>query len=244
MRTTILLGLTLFLGFAVVFAPAGLTRIVFDQIDTAALTGPTGTIWHGQGQILLQERPLGKLGWTIRPGSLLQGALSYDLVLTGSKTSGAAPVELTGSVDVQFNGTLTMDLSGQVAAEFINRYLATYDMTISGDLTLTNAQLSLADGLPTGADGQVNWSGGSVAYILSGRARASILPPLVAYLGKGATATVFAQGGQTPLIRAELLNNGFAKVGITKLLTKLLDNPWPGSDPDHEIVLEVEEQVF
>ena len=71
-----------------------------------------------------------------------------------------------------------------------------------------------------------------------------MLPPLVAYLGEGAEATVFAQNGQTPLIKAELQDNGFAKVGITRLLTKMLDNPWPGSEPDHAVVLEVEEQVF
>ena len=91
---------------------------------------------------------------------------------------------------------------------------------------------------------QVTWSGGQVRYILSGRSSTSILPPLVAYLGEGAEATVFAQNGQTPLIKAELLDNGFAKVGITRLLTKMLDNPWPGSEPDHAVVLEVEEQVF
>ena len=84
-------------------------------------------------------------------------------------------------------------------------------------------------------------------YALSGRTTTASLPALVAYLDEDAirpVATVFTQSGQTPLIKAELLENGYAKVGITKLLTKMLNNPWPGSDPDHAIVLEVEEQVL
>lgn len=67
---------------------------------------------------------------------------------------------------------------------------------------------------------------------------------MTAVLGPGAEAVVFAAGGQTPLLQAQLQDDGFAKVGVTKLLTKMLNRPWPGSDADHEVVLEVEEQVF
>jgi hypothetical protein len=109
---------------------------------------------------------------------------------------------------------------------------------------LDQAALILRGGVPRSAAGEISWSGGTVRYTLSGQSSSSTLPPLIAYLGDGVEAVVFAQNAQTPLIKAELLDNGFAKIGITKLLTKILDNPWPGSDPDHAVVLEVEEQVF
>jgi hypothetical protein len=246
MRRTILLGILLFLGFAVAFMPAGLVRIAFDQIPGATLTHPAGTIWHGQGQILLYETPLGTLAWDLHPATLLSGALSYDLVLqdTGEGTRGGAGHHIAGSAQVGFNRSFALQASGRVSAELVNRFLAPYDMIISGDLNLTDAVLTGSEGRPETANGQVTWGGGQVRYILSGRSLASNLPPLVAYLGDGPEATVFAQDGQTPLIKAELLDNGFAKIGITRLLTKMLDNPWPGSAPDHVVVLEVEEQVF
>jgi len=49
---------------------------------------------------------------------------------------------------------------------------------------------------------------------------------------------------QTPLLRAEILPTGFARIGVTQLFTELAGNPWPGSHQDHEVVLEVEEQLF
>ena len=54
----------------------------------------------------------------------------------------------------------------------------------------------------------------------------------------------FADGVSTSLLHAELKPDGFAKISVTKYLTKLAGNPWPGGDPDHVVVLEVEEQVF
>ena len=244
MRRTILFGLLLFLGFAVLFAPAGLVRLVFEQIEGASLTHPAGTIWNGRGQIRLHDKPLGRLEWNLHPTTILQGTLSYEFTLFGTATPGGTLAQLAGTANVGFNRSLAMKMSGSVSAEFVNRYLAPYDMMISGNLNLTNAEFTLNLGVPQSAAGQVTWSGGPVRYILSGRSFSGNLPPLVAYLGKGPEATVFAQNGEIPLIKAELLDNGFAKVGITKLLTKILGQPWPGSQPDHAVVLEVEEQVF
>jgi hypothetical protein len=105
----------------------------------------------------------------------------------------------------------------------------------------TGAAPSLA---PGEASGTASWSGGYVRYRLSGQSYSGDLPPLEAALGDGLEAYVYPVQEQTPLIRAQLLSNGFAKIGITRLLTRLLNNPWPGSDADHEVVLEVEEQLY
>jgi hypothetical protein len=238
MRRTILWGVLLFLGFSVAFAPAGLMRVAFNQINGVTLTDPTGTIWHGRGQILLQEQPLGALDWDLRPSKVLSGELSFDFDLVDPGHT------ITGLASLGIGRTFAVRVSGTVSADLVNRFLAPYDISISGGLSLTGAGLTLAGGAPVCASGNIMWSGGPVRYTLSGRTLTRELPPLVAYLGDGAEATVFEQNGQTPLIRAELMENGFVKIGITKLLTKLLDNPWPGANPDHMVVLEVEEQIF
>ena len=48
----------------------------------------------------------------------------------------------------------------------------------------------------------------------------------------------------TDEISAALKTDGFARIGLTKLLTTLLGNPYPGNHADAAVVLEVEEQVF
>ena len=45
------------------------------------------------------------------------------------------------------------------------------------------------------------------------------------------------------LITGRLTPSGSAAIGITRGFTKLAGQPWPGSDPDHTVVLEVEEQL-
>ena len=67
---------------------------------------------------------------------------------------------------------------------------------------------------------------------------------MTADLGPGPVAVAYATGESTPLLQAALTGNGFARIGVTKYLTRLLGQPWPGGDPDHAVVLEVEEQVF
>ena len=58
------------------------------------------------------------------------------------------------------------------------------------------------------------------------------------------TADIYAQGEPIRLMQAQITPDGFIKIGISKMFTKVLNRPWPGSDPDHAIVLEVEEQLL
>ncbi len=240
MRNTIIFGSLLFLLFAVVFAPAGLMRTAFNQIPGATLTEPTGTLWEGSGRIFMNEQGLGTLAWDFSPAKLFAGSLSFDFTITGPEH------DLDGEITIS-SSAAALHVSGKIAAPMVNDWLAPYDIAISGTVTLDAVELGIVDGALEQAGGSVHWSGGLVRYTLSGRTSSATLPPLVAFLEEGfagPSATVFTQPGQTPLIRAQLLKNGYAKIGITKLLTKLLNNPWPGSDPDHAIVLEVEEQVL
>jgi hypothetical protein len=237
MRRTLVVGILLFLAFAVVFAPAGLLRPVLERTDQVALLQPSGTLWSGQGRLLAAGRPLGTISWRFAPVTILQGSLGYHVRLASSE------IDVYGSVSAS-PSTASANADGRVEAAFVNQWLAAYDMALSGEFQLEDVTLGLADGLLQRTGGTVTWSGGPVRYVLSGRASAADLPPLVGYLGEGPEAVVFAQGGQTPLLRIELAADGFVKVGVTKLLTRMLNAPWPGSDPDHAVVLEVEQQLF
>jgi len=239
MIRTLLIGTALFLIFAVVFAPASLIRRALPADAGVELLTPTGTLWNGAADLYLGGRPAGRLQWNFEAVTILQGMPGYHVQLTGPEH------DLSGSVAAG-TGAATARFDGQATAAFANRWLAPYDIAIDGALSMTGVNLHLPYEAPvTGrAGGSVRWDGGPVRYRLGGRSHAGALPPLVAYLGEGLEAVVYADGGQTPLLRAKILPTGFTRIGVTQLFTELAGNPWPGSHPDHEVVLEVEERLF
>lgn len=237
MRKAVAIGVVVFLVVLVARAPAGLLRTALESTGRATLLDVSGTLWSGAGQLLIERQPWGSVTWDLQPVTLLQGRLRYHVKLSGSNH------QLDGDVDVMPESSRLI-LSGDVASSAVNPWLRPYDITLSGTFSLANATLSLHGGVPSAADGEITWTGGPVTYRLSGTTSTGNLPEMTALLGPGPEAVVFPTGGQTPLLQMSLQKNGFAKVGVTKLLTKLLNSPWPGADPDHAVVLEVEEQVF
>jgi hypothetical protein len=245
-KSTIALGLLLFVIFSISFAPATLLQAVLPADAGAKLLAPVGTVWNGDADLLLGGAPAGTVRWRFRPGTLMQGRMGYDLGLAG------ADHDLTGGLALGATAA-TVDLDGRTSAAFMNQWLAPYDIALSGDFALHGISLHIPynlrvpDGPPTtvgAASGSLSWAGGALQYRLAGQIHAGSLPPLVAHLGDALEAVVYEDGGHTPLLRAEVLNNGFVRIGMTKLLTRLVGNPWPGSHAEHEVVLEVEELLF
>lgn len=254
MRKYLLIGGILFGLFVVAFAPAGLLRPLLEPIPGVALLSPEGTLWRGAGELYLAELPAGTVRWRFRPVTILRGSLGYRLQLTGADHDLQADVAVSPS-------RLRLLTDGRLDASYLNQWLGPYDIGLVGEIRLNQVAVDLplratepeaAPGVPVAApglapgeaSGTASWSGGNVRYRLSGQPYNGDLPALEASLGEGLEAYVYPKQGQTPLIRAQLLDNGFVKIGITRLLTRLLDNPWPGSDADHEVVLEVEEQLY
>jgi hypothetical protein len=252
MKSTIAVGLLLFVAFSIGFAPASLVQVLLPAHSGAELLAPAGTVWNGEADLFLGGAPAGNVHWRFRPGALTQGALGYDLTL------GSAEHDVIGAL-LLGTGAASVELDGRASAVLANRWLAAYDITLAGDFALHGIHLHIPYNLrapapPTvgaagaaavgEAAGSLAWTGGPIQYRLAGQAFAASLPPLVAHLGDALEAVVYQEGGQTPLLRAELLDNGFARIGMTKLLTMLVGNPWPGSHAEHDVVLEVEELLF
>jgi hypothetical protein len=248
MGRIILVLVLLIAGFAIVYAPAGLLRHVLPQDSSAVLTGHSGTLWNGNANLLVDGQGAGQLAWELAPVTILRGALGYHLQLTGPQQALAAELALRP-------GGLEVTVNGAVDAAWFDRWIARYDIRLGGKFAFESVRIETAYGpgndenstepAPGSADGRLTWTGGPVHYQLSGRQYDGLLPPLEARFGKGLSAVVYPSTGEpTLLLRAELLANGFMRIGMTRLLTRLLNNPWPGGDADHEVVLEVEEQVL
>lgn len=237
MRKSLLFGALVFVVVVISQAPATLLRSMVERSGQATLLAPNGTLWQGSGDLLIAGTAVGRVFWDLQGVTILQGKLSYHVTLESPEQN------LTGTL-LLFPATGIEAISGSIEAAAVNRWLAPYNINLSGSFDLENVSLLFASGRPHSADGEVHWQGGAVDYRLANENSTGILPAMTAILGPSAEAAVFEQGGQTPLLKAELQANGFARIGVTKLLTKILNRPWPGSDADHEVVLEVEEQVF
>jgi hypothetical protein len=237
MRSKVVIGLLVFLLILISQAPVGIVRWMLDTTGRASLIGASGTLWRGEGELLVQQRSVGFVTWDLQAVTLLQGKLGYHVTVTGTGQ------DLEGLIQAGFSGVL-LKFDGNVNYVALNPWLAPYNIVLSGDFALANVTARVHDGYPEETGGEVTWTGGPVTYQLAGNISTSRLPEMLALLGPGPEATVYPAGGQTPLLQAAIQRNGFAKVGVTKLLTKMLNTPWPGADPDHAVVLEVEEQVF
>ncbi len=237
MRSALLIGGLIFVGLIVLRIPASVVQNFIPSDADVALLTPEGTLWSGSGDLLVTGNSTGRLTWTIRPVTFLQGRIGYDLQLAG------AGADLDARVTMGVSST-DVDVIGSVSGLFVNRWLAPYHIELSGNFELETVNVTLEGRIPVAANGRLTWTGGPLRYRLSGNVHDSVLPPMMADLGPGPVAVAYAAGESTPLLHAALKSDGFARFGVTKYLTRTLGQPWPGGDPDHAVVLEVEEQVF
>lgn len=237
MRSKILVGGTIFLVLIVSQAPVGILQMLIPENASVNLINTNGTLWAGQGQLLIDRQPIGTIRWDLQGVTLLQGKVSYAIWAEDRDQNLTAELTLLPDAGIS-------SADGTIEASAVNRWLVPYNMELSGQFSLEDVSLLIENGRPTQAGGEVHWGGGPVTYTLAGETSTGLLPEMTAVLGPRAAAVVYASSGQTPLLHAELQENGFARIGVTKLLTKMLNRPWPGTDADHAVVLEVEEQVF
>ena len=242
MKKYIFIGTLVFLCVAIALAPARLIARGLEGVEDVELLETRGTVWQGDSRLLVQGRDMGALSWRFDASSLLRLTPGHLWALQHP----AGPLDGHASVDLAQAHVI---VRGTLGAEAVNPWLQPYDISLTGNFTLTDVSIDLDhdSGRVRRVAGSVDWQGGRVGYTLGGLLKSTSLPPLQALLHTPETipmATVRATGETTPLMIAQLGDSGFVKVGITKLLTDMLGNPWAGNAADDAIVLEVEEQFF
>jgi hypothetical protein len=242
-RTTrlVLIGITTFIVCLAAFAPASLVRYLLRDAAPLTLAGEAGSIWRGSGNLAFGGTPLGRITWSFAPSTLLSGRLGFDFDIDDVR------LQLSGRATAS-PSTARAEVAGSIDMSMLSATLARYDIQIPGTLTVEHLDIAAAYGarLPQ-LHGNVKWSGGKVAYRLSGRNHRIELPPLVGFLDSATgepEMTVYQIDAKMPLLLARVTQDGLATIGITKQFTKLLGEPWPGGEPDHAVVLEVGEKLF
>lgn len=242
-RTTrlILIGVGTFVLCAIVFAPASLVRFVIPNGGLLTIAAPTGTLWRGSGDLGVAGSPIGAINWSFAPAALLGANLGYDLSVRGEH------VDLSGRASAGFTAARA-ELGGTFDTALLADLLTRYDIRLPGSIAVESLDVSGAyRGRLPQARGELKWSGGAVDYALSGREHHVTLPPLVGFLDSSSgqpEISVYQVNDKMPLLLARITQDGLATVGITKQFTKMLGDPWPGSEPDHAVVLEVGEKLF
>ena len=238
-RGLLLLGILAFLGFCAAFAPARLLAPLAERIDGVALTRTAGTVWSGSGRLIFNGQGRGHFSWSFQPATLLRLFPGIGWALS------AEHMNLAGTMNLA-PGRAALSISGTVDNGAVNPWLAAYELSMAGQFEVRDLHLHLTDNRPDDAGGTISWSGGRLRYVLSQRSQVAELPPLEARLSfsDGPEATVVAAGDATPLLEARLLDSGFARIGVTMLLTRMLGQPWPGGGPDDKVVLAVEEKIL
>ena len=216
------------------------------------LLGPSGTLWNGSGALLVNRQPIGNLSWQVQPGRLLslEAAVDWQLDGDGFAAEGTAAAR-NQSYDLR-------NLRGTVSQALLRKFLGRYDIAPSGALTvdsldITDLQLNERMNWPAQvtAAGTLKWTGGPVRYRLAGQTYDIDLPPMLGTISSSESGphpgwpellVTDANEGDL-LITGRLTPTGSAAIGITRGFTRLAGQPWPGSEPDHAVVLEVEEQL-
>jgi len=271
-RTYYLLGGLAFIATLIAFAPASLLGRALSKTSDIALYRNQGSLWVGHGQLDYRNQPLGELSWRFEPSSLLHLNVGFHLELnapahhfSGSLIRSLKSTELLGDAVIRQASMDQILRAYDISApgEILVKNLQLKFPDASGDSDTTDESASTEDRsgpavrLPW-ITGEVHWSGGLVRYRLSGHDFQKQLPPIVGYietdngipemttyLDTAQASDPVSSGTQdTPLILARLDNQGWLTLGITRAFTELAGQPWPGSEPSHAVVLEVQEKVF
>ena len=232
-----LIGLVAAVIFVAILLPARALTIATDRIDDVTLLGISGTLWHGEADVVYRGIEAGRLAWSVDWPALSQLRLGARWQLERGGHS------LAGRAERGFDSA-ALTVAGSVAAADANALLDNYDIHTSGTLVVDHLSVYV-DGGALALAGQLRWSGGRTNYRLAGQNYDVELPPMIASLATQQGEAVLdarLEENNVPLLKGRL-RDGWVEVGITKRFTQLAGMPWPGNAADHAVVLTVEREL-
>lgn len=234
-----LLGIAALLLLGVVLMPARAIKLATDRVDGLVLATAEGRLFSGEADLAYRGQDLGRLSWSLRPGTLLDLQLGTDwrIAHRDYTVSGTA----AAGVD-----TTEVAATGIINALAVNRFLSQYHISLDGMFEVDDVRVRVDAG-EVATEGRLRWSGGRAVYRLSGETHDVQLPGMV-----GTLASVADQPGlevvtaedSLALLNIRLDAEGWAHIGVTARLTSLAGNPWRDGDNEDAIVVTVSERLF
>lgn len=238
------LGLSAFLAFAIIFAPASAVwMLIGDRVERILpqlrVFSIDGTVWSGSSDFQYQQFPVSYLKWNLDPLSVFDGSADMDLTLTGE----GLQMQAHGSIN-----TRQMEIqqfTGFIHSDYLNVVSQQYGLTFSGQLNIVRLFLTFDYRWVTEASGEFNWDGGRVLFQSAAQVQILDLPSLSGMLySRDPQLHLDVQYEQAPVLDVTLKPTGWATVNLRTRLFQIGGIPWPaGPDPD-ATALRVEERIF
>src|SRR5690606_20317737 len=153
-----IVALLALLAFA--FLPA---RIALDfvggRLGPVELGEVSGSLWRGQANpASINGAPIGALGWTLHPLSLLGARVDADLRLQGDAYNGEAPVSVARDRSVRVR-----DLALTMPAQRLQPALDIPALVLRGEVRIEVDSAEVKGGFPTEVLGRAIWKNAAVA---------------------------------------------------------------------------------
>jgi len=237
----VLLGVFVLCAVVVLLAPARAVTLATDQVVGLSTSAESGRLWKGEANVAFRGTPLGRLRWSLRFADLARGRMAVAWRLAHDEYT------LSGSAS-QGIGETTFAASGTVDATALNRFLTIHHIYLEGEFEVDGLMVEFGAGpVPTTVQGALHWTGGRTTYRLSGQVYEAVLPPMTATAGSAPgppAIKVVTKADGSRILTVRLDDAGWAHIAVTKRLTTLAANPWPGAEDEDAVVVTVAERLF
>ncbi len=247
MKRNLFIGVLAIAVMLVTLAPANLLRIAVTQIAGVDLVKPQGTVWHGNGVLIVNPGLSANLSWQVA------WQISESLTPTVRWQLSNDELSLRGSVALGLNAQ-KVAIEGNFSGLSLEPALARYDISIPGTFQVTPTLVLISESdaateFELVTDSKLFWSGGTIRYVQSNGLEQAYVPALTATIksAQGSLPTVFiglTENSTGPLLTLTPELNGYVNIVVTRGFIELVGRTWTGSAKYNDVVLEVKRKVF
>jgi len=151
----LLLGLVIFVGAIIYYAPASIIENFLPSNISAA--GLSGTLLNGNVQnIVINKIGFQNTKWSTNPLGLLTGKVQANVSIDSNNIAGTFETTYAGS----YVHTKDIDLNGKLS--LLSPYFERYGLTINGQFDAKFDKIHIKNGVPHNADGILKTSNTSI----------------------------------------------------------------------------------
>ena len=247
MKRNIFVGALVVAVMLTALAPANLMRITITQVAGVDLVKPQGTVWRGNGILIVNPGLSANLSWQVswQISESLTPNIHWQLANNELSLQGKFIPGLRAQ---------KVDIEGNFSGLSLEPILARYDISIPGTFQVTPTQVLISESdaateFELVTDSKLLWSGGTISYVLSNGLEQAYVPGLTATIksARGSLPTVFielAKNSTGPLLTLSPERNGYVNIEVTRGFIELMGRTWTGSAKYNDVVLAVNRKVF
>lgn len=182
------------------------------QPEFLSLTGISGTLWQGHLFLSFQNHLPVKVNWEIDGFSPLDLALHYRLLVQ------EADIQLSANLALHAHSLVASQVNGEISGSELSRFSDLNELSMEGVVQLLNINFSADQTWIRSLSGNIEWSGGLIAFQSAAGRISQHLEPVNGklFLNETRPAIVFTLAG-SPVLQAELNQEGWLRLESANL---------------------------